>query len=115
MLAALRDALHEGLSISSAVSRAREGMAGDTNSLVGALVSFNRERADVAIEATLALRSVERSVAEVLLPSLDEVVRTKGPESAAWAFAASWGTGWLKHLTRLAPRPVLPTKSCRSR
>src|SRR5437764_14063729 len=43
-LAALRDALHEGLSISSAVSRAREGMAADTNSLVGALVSFDRER-----------------------------------------------------------------------
>ena len=64
-IAALRDALQEGLSISSAVSRAREGLAADSNSLVGALVSYERERADTAIEAALALRSVERSVEEV--------------------------------------------------
>src|SRR4030088_2929012 len=54
-VAALRDALQEGLSISSAVSRAREGLATDTNSLVGALVSYERERADSAMEAALAL------------------------------------------------------------
>src|SRR5438270_732209 len=65
-VAALRDALQDGLSISSAVSRAREGLAGNTNSLAGALVSFEPDRADVAIEAALALRSVERSVEEVL-------------------------------------------------
>jgi hypothetical protein len=39
-VAALRDSLQEGLSSSSAVSRAREGLAADTNSLVGALVSY---------------------------------------------------------------------------
>src|ERR1700716_3869229 len=61
-VAALRDALQEGLSISSAVSRARGGWGGDAHSLIGALVSFDRERADGAIEAALALRSVERSV-----------------------------------------------------
>src|ERR687884_1191379 len=91
-VAALRDALQEGLSISSAVSRAREGLAADTNSLVGALVSYERERADAGIEAALALRSVERSVEEVLLPSLDEIVRRHSPDSAAWAFAARWGS-----------------------
>src|ERR1700756_5156497 len=63
-VAALRDALQEGLSISSAVSRAREGLSADTNTLVGALVSFDMERADLAMEAALALRSVERSVEE---------------------------------------------------
>ena len=77
-VAALRDALQEGLSISSAVSRAREGLAADSNSLVGALVSYERERADVAIEAALALRSVERSVEEVLLPTLEEIARRYG-------------------------------------
>ncbi len=107
-LASLRDALQEGLSISSAVSRAREGLAADTNSLVGALVSFDRERADVAIEATLALRSVERSVTQVLLPSLDEIVRMKGPDSAAWAFAVEWSTDWLHRATRLASPPLRP-------
>ena len=45
-VAALRDALQEGLSISSAISRAREGLAADANSLVGALASYERERAD---------------------------------------------------------------------
>jgi MerR family transcriptional regulator, light-induced transcriptional regulator len=107
-VAALRDALQEGLSISSAVSRAREGLAADTNSLVGALVSFERERADGAIEAALALRSVDRSVEEVLLPSLDEIARRHTVESAAWAFAAHWGADWLRRATRLAPPPVRP-------
>jgi DNA-binding transcriptional MerR regulator len=107
-IAALRDALQEGLSISSAVSRAREGLAADSNSLVGALSSYERERADQAIEAALALRSVERSVEEVLLPTLEEIVRRFGLESAAWAFAAHWGADWLRRATRLAPPPVRP-------
>jgi MerR family transcriptional regulator, light-induced transcriptional regulator len=107
-VAALRDALQEGLSISSAVSRAREGLAADTNSLVGALVSYERERADCAIEAALALRSVERSVEEVLLPTLDEVARRYTVGSAAWAFASHWGADWLRRATRLAPPPVRP-------
>ena len=107
-VAALRDALQEGLSISSAVSRAREGLAADSNSLVGALVSYERERADAAIEAALALRSVERSVADVLLPTLDEIARRYTTESAAWAFAAHWGADWLRRAQRLAPPPVRP-------
>ena len=107
-VAALRDALQEGLSISSAVSRAREGLSADSNSLVGALVSYERQRADGALEAALALRSVERSVQEVLLPSLDEIVRRHTVDSAAWAFSAHWAAGWLRRATRLAPPPVRP-------
>jgi DNA-binding transcriptional MerR regulator len=107
-VAALRDALQEGLSISSAVSRAREGLAGDANSLIGALVSYERERADAAIEAALALRSVERSIDEVLLPTLDEIARRHTLESAAWAFAAHWGADWLRRAMRLAPAPTRP-------
>lgn len=107
-IAALRDALQEGLSISSAVSRAREGVAADSDSLVGALVSFERERADAAIEAALALRSVERSVEEVLLPTLDEILRRHGQESAAWAFATHWASDWLRRAVRLSAPPVRP-------
>jgi len=107
-VAALRDALQEGLSISSAVSRAREGLAADTSSLIGALVSYERERADAAIEAALALRSVDRSVEEVLLPTLDEIARRYTLESAPWAFAAHWAADWLRRATRLAPPPVRP-------
>jgi DNA-binding transcriptional MerR regulator len=107
-IAALRDALQEGLSISSAVSRAREGLAADANSLIGALVSYERERADAAIEAALALRSVERSIDEVLLPTLDEIARRYGVDSAGWAFAAHWGADWLRRAVHLAPPPVRP-------
>ena len=107
-IAALRDALQEGLSISSAVSRAREGLASDANALVGALVSYERDRADTAMEATLALRSVERSVDEVVLPTLEEIVRRYGVESAAWAFASHWAADWLRRAMRLAPAPVRP-------
>ncbi len=107
-VAALRDALQEGLSISSAVSRAREGLAADANSLIGALVSYERERADQAIEAALALRSVERAIEEVLLPTLEEITLRYGSESAAWAFAAHWAADWLRRALRLAPAPVRP-------
>jgi DNA-binding transcriptional MerR regulator len=107
-VAALRDALQEGLSISSAVSRAREGLSADTNSLLGALVAYEHERADSAIEAALALRSVERSIDEVLLPTLDEIARRHTLESAAWAFAAHWGADWLRRAVRLSPPPMRP-------
>jgi len=105
-IAALRDALQEGLSISSAVSRAREGLSADADTLVGALSSFDHIRADGAMEAALALRSLERSVEEILLPSLDELYRRHGAESAPWAFSARWGSEWLRRAKRLTPPPV---------
>jgi DNA-binding transcriptional MerR regulator len=107
-VAALRDALQQGLSISSAVSRAREALSTDTHTLVGALASFELDRADSAMESALALRSVERSVEEVLLPSLDELGQRHGVDSAPWAFAGRWADGWLRRAQRLAPPPVRP-------
>lgn len=105
---ALRDALRQGLSISSAVSRAREALSTDTHTLVGALASFELDRADTAMECALALRSVERSVEEVLLPSLDELRARDGVDSALWAFAARWADGWLRRALRLSPPPSRP-------
>src|SRR5919107_2993131 len=105
-VAALRDALQEGLSISSAISRARESLSADTSVLVGALQSFELDRADVAMEAALALRSVERSVEEVLLPSLAELARRQGDDSAAWALGARWAAEWLRRAQRLTPPPL---------
>lgn len=107
-VSALRDALQQGLSISSAVSRAREALSTDTHTLVGALAAFELDRADAAMESALALRSVERSVEEVLLPSLDELAARQGTDSAPWAFAARWADGWLRRAQRLAPPPVRP-------
>lgn len=103
---ALRDALQQGLSISSAVSRAREALSTDTHTLVGALAGFELDRADAAMESALALRSVERSVEEVLLPSLQELGERYGTDSAPWAFAARWADGWLRRAQRLAPPPM---------
>jgi DNA-binding transcriptional MerR regulator len=102
-IAALRDALHEGLSISSAISRAQESVSANTDSLVGALAAFELERADAAMEAALALRSVERAVEEVLLPSLGEIGERHGVDSAPWAFSSRWAGGWLRRAQRLAP------------
>jgi len=107
-VAALRDALRDGLSISSAVSRARESLRTDTHILVGALSSFELERADGAMEAALAMRSVERTVEEVLLPSVAELARRTGTDSAAWAVGARWATEWLRRAQRMTPPPVRP-------
>ena len=104
-VAALRDALQEGLSISSAVSRAREAVSGDTNVLAGALGSYELDRAETAMEGAIALRSVERSVEEVLLPGLQEIGERHGFDSAPWAFAARWGRDWLLRAQRLSPPP----------
>jgi DNA-binding transcriptional MerR regulator len=108
-IAALRDALQQGLSISSAISRAREGLSTDTHTLVGALASFELDRADTAMESALALRSIERSVEEVLLPAMSELWKRHGIDSAPWALAARWADGWLRRAQRLAPAPARPT------
>ena len=105
-LVALRDALQQGLSISSAVSLAREALSTDTHTLVGALSAFELDRADSAMESALASRSLERSVEEVLLPSLDELGARLGTDSAPWAFAARWADSWLRRAQRLAPPPL---------
>jgi DNA-binding transcriptional MerR regulator len=107
-VAALRDALRDGLSISSAVSRARESLRSDTHILVGALASFELERADGALEAALAMRSVERTVEEVLLPSVAELGRRAGTDSAAWAVGSRWAIEWLRRAQRMTPPPVRP-------
>jgi MerR family transcriptional regulator, light-induced transcriptional regulator len=102
-IASLREALAEGMSISSAVSVARDAFGADALALVGALTSFRADRADAAMEGSLCLRSVERSVEEILLPALDDVCRRTGTTSAAWAFAAGWAESWLQRARRLAP------------
>jgi hypothetical protein len=104
-VAALRAALQEGLSISAAVCRARAGLEADAASLVRALFAYDDVGADRAVETALALRSVERVVEEVLLPSLEEIVGRAGPDSAVWAFAARWASDWLGRARRLAPTP----------
>ena len=105
-VAALREALDEGLSISSAVSVAREALNTDVHALVRALGAFSGERADRACEASLGLRSLDRTVEEVLLPGLREIHRREGTASAQWAFAVTWACDWLRRARRLSPPPA---------
>jgi hypothetical protein len=101
-VAALRDALEQGLSISSAISRVRLGDMYDAPSLVGPLCSFDADRAARVAEGALAVRSLERAVEEVLLPALSEVGERHGADSVEWAFAAAWIAEWLRWARRLA-------------
>lgn len=99
---ALRGALRDCVSIAAAVRVAREILVARDNSLVDALRGYDRGRADVAMEAALPSRSLERCVEEVLLPALEQVACERRLDSAAWAFAAHWGADWLRRATRLA-------------
>jgi DNA-binding transcriptional MerR regulator len=102
-VAALRDALQEGLSISSAISRAQESLRADTQMLTGALNAYELNRADAAMVAALSLRNVDRAIDEVLLPSLVELAAKHGEDSAPWSFAAQWAEDWLKRAQRMTP------------
>jgi MerR family transcriptional regulator, light-induced transcriptional regulator len=102
-IVALRAALEEGLSISSAISVASETLDADGHAVVTALTAFRTDEADLAMEMSLGLRSVERTVEDVLLPALAEIRRRKGPTSAVRAYASRWATDWLSRARRLTP------------
>jgi DNA-binding transcriptional MerR regulator len=102
---ALRDALLAGLSISSAISVAQEGLRSGMNPLLGALAAFDGAGADDVMESTLALRSIEATVEEVLLPALDQIADRQGSDSAPMAFAARWANDWLRRAARIAYAP----------
>jgi DNA-binding transcriptional MerR regulator len=102
-IAALGRALEEGLSISSAISVVSDAIGDDPRALICALASFHAHDADRAMEAALAVRSVDATVEEVLLPALAEVRRRKGLCSAAWAFSARWAVEWLGRTQRVTP------------
>jgi MerR family transcriptional regulator, light-induced transcriptional regulator len=103
---ALRDALEEGLSISSAVGLARETLGTRSGSLGRALAALDFVRADQAMEAALALGTVERAVEEVLLAAFPELGRRVSPGGAPWALATGWAVDWLRRAQRLCPTPA---------
>jgi MerR family transcriptional regulator, light-induced transcriptional regulator len=108
-LQTLRDALAETGNISSAIELARqrqEAPASGGNLLV-AFQSFDEDAADRAIEQSLAVRPLERTVEELLLPAVDELAAD--PErQAELEFAARWATGWLHGARRLASTASRP-------
>lgn len=101
---ALRQALTETHNVSSAVTLARRRGLGPSSRarLADAFASFDEQRADRVLEESLALRSVERTVEELLLPAVaDHAVA--GGAAAAYQFAWRHATGWLSAQKRLAP------------
>jgi MerR family transcriptional regulator, light-induced transcriptional regulator len=101
---ALREALHETGSISAAVQIARQRGRGPASParLLRAFHDFDEAGADRELEESLAVRSLERTVEEVLLPALD--MAALRPENAAeLEHACRWATGWLLSARRLAP------------
>jgi hypothetical protein len=102
---ALRCAFEETHNISSAVALARERGTGPATParLRNAFGRFDETEADGVLEESLAVRSVERTIEEVLLPgvaALDPDGDAAGPE---YGFAWRWATGWLAAAVRVAP------------
>jgi DNA-binding transcriptional MerR regulator len=101
---ALRQALAETHNVSSAIALAqRRGSAPSSGPrLADAFAAFDEALADRLLEESLALRSVERTIEEVLLPA---VAAHHHPErqSAEFEFAWRHATAWLSAMKRLAP------------
>ncbi len=103
-LEALRRALLETHNISSAIQVAQqrgEG-PGSEHRLLEAFDRFDDALADRFMEESLSLRSIERSVEELLLPAIELAEERDGRE-AEHEFACRWATGWLHAARRVAP------------
>ena len=103
-LEALRRALLETHNISSAIQVAQQRGEGPSSSsrLLEAFDAFDDSLADRHMEESLALRSVERTVEELLLPAVEMAQQREGRE-AEYEFACRWATGWLHAARRVAP------------
>ncbi len=101
---ALKQAFEETQNVSSAISIARQRGAGppSSNRLGLALARFDEEKASRLLEESLAIRSLERTVQEVLLPAVAELQQEE-PGSPEHGFAWRFATDWLSALRRVAP------------
>jgi MerR family transcriptional regulator, light-induced transcriptional regulator len=108
-LQTLRDALAETGNISSAIELARQRQEAPASggSLLIAFTNFDEEAADRSIEQSLAVRPLERTVEELLLPAIDELARDS-ERAAELEFASRWATGWLHSARRLASTASRP-------
>ena len=108
-LQTLRDALAQTGNISSAIELARQRQAepASGDGLLAALEAFDEDSADRAMEQSLALRPLERTVEELLLPAIDELSVDPDRE-AELEFASRWALGWLHGARRLASSASRP-------
>jgi DNA-binding transcriptional MerR regulator len=103
---ALRFTLAETHNVSSAISLARERGEGPSSSsrLTVAFSAFDEDRANRLLEESLTIRSLERTVEEVLLPGVVELDEASAEFEFAWRHA----TAWLSALKRLSPPTSRP-------
>lgn len=101
---ALKQAFEETHNVSSAIALARQRGAGPPSSsrLGTALSRFDEDKANRMLEESLALRSLERTVQEVLLPAVAEKAHDEAA-AAEYEFAWRYATGWISALRRVAP------------
>jgi MerR family transcriptional regulator, light-induced transcriptional regulator len=101
---ALRLTLAETHNVSSAISLARERGEGPStpSRLTGTFTSFDEDGANRLLEESLGLRSVERTIEEVLLDAVTSLFEP-GANSAEYEFAWRHAVGWLSAQRRLAP------------
>jgi hypothetical protein len=102
---ALRAAFDETQNVSSAISIARERGTGPASPsrLRSSLARFDDAAADRLIEESLAVRSVERTVEEVLLPAIEALDDGTTPPPPEYNIAWRWATGLLAAQQRVAP------------
>jgi MerR family transcriptional regulator, light-induced transcriptional regulator len=103
-LEALRRALLETHNISSAIQVARQRGEGPSSAarLVDAFDRFDETTADRVMEESLAVRSVERTVEDLLIPALEFSHDRNGLE-AEYELACRWATGWMHAMKRVVP------------
>jgi DNA-binding transcriptional MerR regulator len=108
-LQTLRDALAETGNIGAAIELAQQRQAAPATrtSLLSALEGFDEEAAGRAMEESLAIRPLERTVEELLLPTLDSLAADPA-RAAEVEFASRWALGWLHGARRLATTASRP-------
>ena len=98
---ALKQAFSETGDISSAISVVRERGEGPSTParLRSTFAAFGEEQADRLMEESMAVRSVERTVENVLLEAVESMAADSPERCFAWRYA----TGWLAAAQRVAP------------
>ena len=103
---ALRAAFEETHNVSSAIAVARERGAGPASParLRSAFNRFDEDGANRILEESLTVRSVERTVEEVLLPGgRGAAPRAGAAPTPEYGFAWRFATGWLAATQRVSP------------
>jgi DNA-binding transcriptional MerR regulator len=104
-LEGLRQALQQTGDIAAAIEIARRGTSlPSPEGMLDSLDRFDEAAADRAMEESLAVRSVERTIEELLLPAV-EAASKREKRAAEYEFACRWATAWL-HSARRTSGPA---------